>query len=146
MKLKLHISSKSHLEPPAIIDRIMSGLKQKDYVAKIATSNRVTFTDDPWQALWNFDAVRRLDGGTFTISISDNSTIIGLEYYRIIIIQLVIFAAIIVFLLFYGSNLMVLLGILFYLVAIGIQGVVLTMIARYLLEDILGQVCPFFTM
>ena len=139
MKLKFHISSKSNLEPPVIIDRIMSGLKQKDYVAKIATSNKVTFTDDPWQALWNFDAVRRLDGGTFMINISDNNTtIISLEYYRTIIIQLVIFAAIIVFLLFYGSNMMVLLGILFYLVAIGIQGLVLTMIARNLLEDILG--------
>src|SRR3569623_27125 len=106
MKLKLHISIKSHLEPPVIIGRIVSGLKQKDYVAKIATSNKVTFINDPWQTLWKFDAVRRLDGVTFMISISDNTTIIVLEYYRTILILLFIFAAIIEFLFFYCSNLM----------------------------------------
>jgi len=84
----------------------------------------------------NFGAVRRLDGGKFSISISDNTTIVSFEYYRTIIIQLVVFAATAIFLIFYNYYLIVLIVMLCYLVAIGIQAVALSLIANNILYDI----------
>jgi hypothetical protein len=136
MKLKLHTSRKTNLGPPVIINRIFVALKNRGYVAKITPDNTIIFTNNSWQAFLNFGAVRRLDGGKFSISISDNTTIVSFEYYRTIIIQLVVFAVTAVFLIFYSYDLIVLILMLCYLVAIGIQAVALSLIANNILYDI----------
>ena len=138
MKLKLHISRKSNLGPPAIIDRIMSNLKDKHYIVQTVTRNTVLFHDNPWQLLGSFQYVSRLDGGEFEISATANGIIVSFDYYRTILIQVTVFTAVVVFFLIQGPSSFVLFSILFYLIALGIQAVALTNVARDIIEDILS--------
>jgi hypothetical protein len=81
IKLTLQVSQSTILEPPIVIDRILLKLKGKKYNVIEVTDNSVKFKERPWVLMWNFQAARRLDGGSFKIDVSDNGISVSLHYY-----------------------------------------------------------------
>ncbi|MFI5138092.1 MAG: hypothetical protein ACHQIM_09705 [Sphingobacteriales bacterium] len=80
-KIKYHASKSTDLEPSVIIEKILAKLNTKKYRITNVTNNEVTFDD--WRVLFvsRVKALRRLDGGKFEISTSDNGTMVNFSYH-----------------------------------------------------------------
>ena len=77
MKINFQVSQITTIDPQVINLRIQLKLKDNKYDVLEVTENCVKFYDDPWVLRWNFQQVRRLDGGSFDI----NNTSVTLNYY-----------------------------------------------------------------
>ncbi|MDF2432154.1 MAG: hypothetical protein JWP44_1785 [Mucilaginibacter sp.] len=141
MKIKLQILKKvtqsTSLDPSIIIDRIKANLDKEDYRVLKVTNNSVQFDDSPWKLMWNFQAVRRFDGGKFEINVQDNLSTVTLSYYRSLIAPVIILAAISVGLIKDGEYYAPLGFLSFYLIAITFNMFTLKGIAQEMLAEII---------
>jgi len=142
LKLNFHISRKSNLETPIIIYRVLSKLNDQNYFIDTVTDNRVIFDDEPWKLIWNFQSVRRLDGGEFEINTSANGTITSFNYHLNILSPLLMLAALTVFFLIQGMYEGILFFCAFYLIAIAAHIITLKSVARRMLEEIFNEDPP----
>ena len=77
MKINFQVSQITTLNPQVINRLIQSKLRDMKYDILEVTDNSVKFYDNPWVLRWNFQQVRRLDGGSFQI----DNTSVTLNYY-----------------------------------------------------------------
>ncbi|SDP60756.1 hypothetical protein SAMN05428975_2049 [Mucilaginibacter sp. OK268] len=137
MKLKFKISQTTNLAPEIIIDRIKGELDQKKYRVLTMTNSSVKFDESPWKLMWNFQAVRRLDGGEFEVSLQDNLTSVTFSYYLSLIAPIIILIAISIGLIKDGEYYAPLFFLLFYVVAVTFQVITLKDVANEMLSEII---------
>ena len=137
MKLKFKISQTTDLAPEIIIDRIKAELDQNKYRVLSVTNNSVKFDESPWKLMWNFQAVRRLDGGKFDVSLQDNLTSVTFNYYLSLITPIMILIVISIGLITNGEYYAPLFFLLFYVVAVTFQVITLKDVANEVLSEII---------
>lgn len=137
MKLKFKISQTTDLAPEIIIDRIKAELDQNKYRVLSVTNNSVKFDESPWKLMWNFQAVRRLDGGEFEVSLQDNLTSVTFGYYRSLIAPIIIIIAISIGLIKDGEYYAPLFFLLFYVIALTFNTVTLKGVANEMLCEVM---------
>ncbi|MBB6110645.1 hypothetical protein [Mucilaginibacter lappiensis] len=137
MKLKFKISQTTSLAPEIIIDRIKAELDQNKYRVLNITNNSVKFDESPWKLMWNFEAMRRLDGGKFDVNLQDNLTSVTFSYYRSLIGPLIILTVISIGLIRDGEYYAPLGFLLFYVIALTFNAFTLKDVANEMLNDIL---------
>ena len=137
MKLKFKISQTTDLAPEIIIDRIKAELDKNKYRVLSVTNNSVKFDESPWKLMWNFQAVRRLDGGEFKVSLQDNLTSVSFSYYLSLIAPIIILIAISIGLITNGEYYAPLFFLLFYAVAVTFQVITLKDVANEVLSEVM---------
>jgi hypothetical protein len=141
MKIKFQVSQTTNLEPSIIIDRILILLKDKKYRIQEVTDNSITFDDDPWVLRWNFQQIRRLDGGRFEICASDGSKSVSFKCYLDILQTLLLLSAILIFLIVQWDYTGLLFLGLFILIVGSIQITTSKDVAREMVREILSEDC-----
>ncbi len=98
--LKYHVARSTDLEPSVIIEKILSKLKAEKYRVTKVTKSSVTFDD--WRVLImsRIKAFRRLDGGEFEISNSDNGVVVSFNYHLNTLPYLLVVGALVVSLIY----------------------------------------------
>ncbi|NHA04652.1 hypothetical protein G7092_12635 [Mucilaginibacter sp. HC2] len=137
MKLKFKISQTTSLAPEIIIDRIKVELDQNKYRVLNITNNSVKFDESPWKLMWNFEAMRRLDGGKFDVNLQDNLTSVTFSYYRSLIAPIIILTVISISLIKDGEYYAPLGFFLFYVITLTFNAFTLKNVANEMLNNIL---------
>ncbi len=140
MKLKYKISQPTNLDGKIIIDTIIAKLEHNKYRILSVGYDSVNFDESPWKLMWNFQAVRRLEGGRFEVDILGKDTSVSLKYYINLLPQLFVIAALTIGLVANGEYYAPIFFFLFYFVAIMIQTVTLKEVATELLTKITGEI------
>jgi hypothetical protein len=136
MKLKYQISQTTDLEPQIIIERIRLKLEYKKYSVVDVTDSSIKFKERPWALMWNFEAVRRLDGGRFEIGVSGNGMSVNLLYYLNILPPLLALTALEFFTISDG----VYEGSIFFVSFFFITGIIQTIISKGVAKEMLREI------
>lgn len=137
MKLKFKISQSTNLDPQIITGKIVSLLDDGKYRVNNVTDSTVEFDDDPWELIWNFEAVKRLDGGKFEISLLNKEALITFTWYKSLLVPAFILAAVSIILIHEGEYYAPLFFLAFYIIAISINIITLRSIASGMLNKII---------
>lgn len=139
IKLWFRVSRCTVLEPAQIIKNILLLLDERRYNVIGATDDSITFKERPWVLMWNFQAVRRLDGGYFKIDLIDKEQPVTLNYYFNVFPFVIAFAAMEILTVcngFYDGTLFFAIG---FPVICVIHGFVIKGIAKEMLREILNS-------
>ena len=140
MKLRFQASQNSALEPSAVIERIVSLLKDKEYQVKEVTDTSIIFSDNPWALRWSHQNLRRLDGGRFKIEVLSSGTLVSLATYWNLLPFLLIFVALITIpAIFAHDYLPAIIFSLFFTIAFALQRVASNDATREMLKNALDE-------
>jgi hypothetical protein len=142
LKIEYHISKTTSLPTQAIIERIRFQLNEKEYRLMGETNQSVRFDINQWALRWNYKPTR-LDGGEFEISTADNCTTVSLSYYSDLLTPLIMYIAMIAFLLINKAYEGILFFGAFYLITGIIHLVTSKIKAKELLNDILDETTSY---
>jgi hypothetical protein len=138
-KVWLRVSQSTTLEPAAIIKNTLQLLDSRNYNIVDESDNMIAFKERPWVLMWNFQAVRRLDGGYFRIGIVDKEQSVTLNYYFNILPFVIAFTAMEIFTIsdgLYDGTLFFAIG---FPIICGIQILFSKGVARGVLREILSD-------
>ena len=139
MKLRFHISRTVKLEPQIINGLILLKLKDNGYRVQDVTTKSIAFDDNPWRPRWNFENVRRLDGGKFEIDPSGDSVTITLSYYISLTVPILILAMISVGAMINEDYYAPLFFLLFYIIVISIRAIISKDVANSILDEMFNE-------
>jgi hypothetical protein len=139
MKIKFRVSQNTTLDPKVINGLILLKLKDKNYDVLEVTDNCVKFYDNPWVLRWNFQQVRRLDGGSFNISISNNAILVTLHFYLNLFPVLIGVSIPVIGTIVEGAYEGTIFFVIFIIVALFIQTIISKSVARDMLMAILSK-------
>jgi hypothetical protein len=102
-KLKFQTSQKTDFAGAIIVSKILAKLEEEKYDISKVTDKSIAFKQSPFRLLWNFQAPYILDGGNFEIKRSEQETIVVLHYFINILNYLLIWVALVIFLITQGE-------------------------------------------
>jgi hypothetical protein len=137
MKIKFKVKQSTSLAPAVIIGSIVSKLDEGKYRVNNVTVSSVEFDEEPFKLMWNFEAVKRLDGGRFEISSSNNEALVTFTWYSNLLTPVLMIAALSIFAIYHGDYYAPLFFVTFFTIAIGISLVVKHSTARSMLSEVL---------
>lgn len=137
MKIKFRVSQNTTLDPKVINSLILLKLKDKKYDVLEVTDNSVKFYDNPWVLRWNFQQVRRLDGGSFNINVSNNTILVTLHFYLNLFPVLIGVSIPVIGTIVNGAYEGTIFFVVFIIVALFIQTIISKSVARDMLMAIL---------
>lgn len=139
IKIKFRVSQATNLDLKIINGLILFKLKDKKYDVLEVTDNSVKFYDNPWVLRWNFQQVRRLDGGTFETTVSDNGILVSLYFYLNLFPGLIGVSIPVIGTIIEGAYEGTIFFIIFIIVALFIQTIISKSVARDILKEILSE-------
>jgi len=139
MKMKFHVSQITTLDPKIINGLILLKLRDRKYDVLEATDNGVKFYDNPWVLRWNFQQVRRLDGGIFKIDTSNNCTSVILNYHLSLWQPLIAVSIPVIGAIIEGAYEGTIFFVIFLTIALFIQTIISKSVARDMLMAILNE-------
>jgi hypothetical protein len=110
MKIKFQISETSQLEPQAVIDKILLLLKKQNYIIEDRTNSVISFKDDNWEMRSKNTGFRKVDKGSFEVTLANEGTLIRYIYYISFLPEIII-TAIVLFGTFALSHLVLLIAL-----------------------------------
>ncbi|WP_184550599.1 hypothetical protein [Mucilaginibacter sp. FT3.2] len=93
MKIKFKVTQSTGLAPAVVISKIVSKPDDSRYRVNNVTLSSVEFDEEPWKLMWNFEAVKRLDGGKFEISSLNNEVLITFTWHSNLLTPALMIAA-----------------------------------------------------
>jgi len=137
-RLNHHISEKTALENETIILNTLAELSDKKYTVISFTDSNLKFKTNPWEIGWNFSPVT-LDGGEFNLTVSDQETLVTLNYYDGFLPRIVTITFLTICLIFDGQYDGILFFSAFFLITSIIHHFILKNNAKELLWNILNN-------
>jgi len=138
MRLKFKTSQVTHYRSDIILKKIYRELREQKYHICASNKNSVTFDEDLRQWFWNLRMANRLHGGCFTVNVSEDVTVVELNYsLKLLPVAVVLFILLIIAIIAgeYIISVFIALGIV---IAQLIQILVSQFVANNMLNDILG--------
>jgi len=139
MKLKYKIAQSTDLDTQTLIKKMISKLEDDKYRILSVRENGLTFYDDPWKLMWNFEAARRMNGGSFEIETKDGVQTATFSIYLSLIVPICILLVLSTILISERQYDAPLFFLAFYIVGVTIQMITIRSIAREMLNDVIAQ-------